>query len=176
MDTLFLAFAVPSTIADALEPLYQHYGTVMEKRQPREKLHLTLVWLGEMAADENFLKKIRVPLPQSFVPTVRLTHVGRGRARDQLWAFAEAAGPIMAIREQMLARLKDIGWDMPKQGLHKSFTPHIKVGTLYDQMSHIGVADHPFITSYAVQELILYKGSPGAHQAAYTPLASISLI
>src|SRR5688572_26178190 len=130
MDTLFLAFTVPPAIADALEPLYQHYGTVMEKRQPREKLHLTLAWLGEIAADENSLKKIRVPLPQSFVPTVRLTHVGRGRARDQLWAFAEAAGPIMAIREQMLARLKNLNWDMPKQGLHKAFTPHIKIGTL----------------------------------------------
>ena len=176
MDTLFLAFRVPDTIAAALRPLLERYSSVLKEATPPEKLHVTLLWLGSAQVPEPFIQKLTQPLRQSFVSTVRLTHLGRGRVREQLWAFGEATGPIVAIREQLLARLKSIGWQLPRQEPRHPFTPHITVGSLYDQVSHIGVADHPFITSYTVPEVVLYKSTPGlGHKNTYSSLATIAL-
>lgn len=180
MDTLFLALTVPDTIVATLTPLYSHYGSVVQERTPAAKLHVTLIWLGSAEVPGHLIKKLTEPLPQSFVPTVRLTHVGRGRQRQQLWAFGEATGPLMAIREQLLQRLTDMGWPLPKQERRHPFTPHITVASLYDQVSHIGVADHSFITSYAVREVVLYKSTPSLtpneKKNTYIPLSTIPLV
>ena len=177
MATLFLAFSVPEAVAEALPTVWAHYGSVVAAPTAREKLHLTLLWLGPV--DEAPVEKIKnlvEPLPQSFVPTVRLTHIGRGRRRDQLWAYGEAAGPVVNIREQLLERLRTLDWPVPKQGPRRPFTPHVTVASLYDQMSHVGVADYPFINSYTAEEVLLYKSTPTPNQpSTYSILERISL-
>ncbi len=177
MATLFLAFPVPDSVADALPAVWAHYGSVIETPTPRPKLHLTLLWLGsadEVTADHR--QKLAEPLPQSFVPTLRLTHIGRGRKQENLWAYAEAAGPIVTMRDHFIQRLSALGWTVPTQELGRDFTPHITVATLHDQVSHVGVADYPFITSYTVSEVLLYKSTPVAQQpAVYSILERIPL-
>lgn len=177
MDTLFLAFPVPASVTELLSPIYGHYTSVIESRTPWEKLHVTLLWLGEAEVPAYQIKKLLKPLPQSFMPAVRLTHVGRGRKRQQLWAYGEALGPIINIREQLIARLKDIKWQLPKQEPRNPYTPHITVAKLYDQLSHIGIADTTLITSFAVNEVVLYKSSVSASKTSvYSPVGTISLI
>ncbi len=178
MATLFLAFTVPDSVAQALQPIYAHYVSVLKERTPRDNLHVTLVWLGPAEVPASLIEELLKPLPQSFVPTVRITHVGRGRARrEQLWAAVEATGPISAIRQQLQERLKKIGWQLPASSRKGSFSPHITVGKLYDQVSHIGVADHPLITSYTVSEVILYQSDPvPGKPSSYTRVGQISLV
>ena len=177
MASLFLALTVPESVAQALQPIYTHYVSVLEERTPRDNLHVTLVWLGPAEVPSELVEGLLKPLPQSFVPTVRLTHVGRGRARQQLWAAVEATGPIVALRQQLIKRLKKVGWQLPKNTLRRPFSPHITVGTLYDQVSHIGVADHSLITSYTVSEIVLYQSEPVPGKPShYTRVGSISLV
>ncbi len=177
MATLFLAFTVPDTVAQALAPIYSHYVSVLQDRTPRDNLHVTLAWLGSAEVPAPLIEELLQPLPQSFVPTVRITHVGRGRAREQLWAAVEATGPITAIREQLLQRLQKIGWQLPKETSRKPFRPHITIGKLYDQVSHIGVADHPLITSYTVSDIGLFESTPVTGKSSqYKQLGTISLV
>jgi 2'-5' RNA ligase len=177
MDTLWLAFAVPDVVIELLAPIYEHYSYVIEAPTPRENLHLTLLWLGSADVPSYQIKKLLKPLPQSFVPTVRLTHVGRGRKREQLWAYGEALGPIINIREQLIARLKESKWQLPKQEPRNPFTPHMTVAKLYDQLSHIGIADVTLVTSFAVKEVLLYKSSVSANKTSvYSRVETISLV
>lgn len=177
METLFLGLAVPDSVAEALPHVWDYYGSLVATTTPRTNLHLTLFRLGD-ANDitKEQIKTLSQPLPQSFVPTMRLTHIGRGRQRQQLWAYGEAAGPLMALREQLIERLGSTGWSLPKQSAREAFTPHITVATLYEQVSHIGVADYPFITSYTTNEVLLYKSTPaqqGEARSTERPVPSV---
>lgn len=178
METLFLALAVPEGLADALEPIWAHYGSVVDKRQSRERLHLTLVWLGEgRAVSDQLIRTLTQPLPQSFVPTVRLTHIGRGHVRNQLWAYGEAAGPIMGLRQQLIGRLQETRWQLPPQASSFPFTPHIKIASLYDQVSHIGIADYPLVTAFSVKAVRLYKSTREVSgQRVYSVIEQIALL
>lgn len=177
MGTFFLALPVSDSVARALPAMQKHYDQVVDTPTPNQKLHLTLLWLGsaEDTTSER-RRKLVEPLRQSFVPTVRLTHVGRGRQRDQLWAYSEAAGPLVAIREQLMNRLRTISWSVPKQEFHRIFTPHITIAKLYAQASQIGLADHPFITSYCFSEVLLYKSEASAKlKRVYSIIERIAL-
>ncbi len=155
---LFLGFSVPASIRAKLQAgARTHFGNYFNEFVPEENWHITLFFFGEVHNHSQYLPRLKQPLPQTFVPTISFTHLGRGGQRDQLWAYVALTPALRALREALDERLRKIHFPRPV-GVRK-FAPHIHLANFYPTVSGLGVADAPALAAYATQEVHLYKST-----------------
>jgi 2'-5' RNA ligase len=143
---LFIAVSIPDHVATVLQTTIDSFGSQLDERVPREKWHITLVWLGPASAKatagkEVWLAKVTQPLSQSFLPTISLRYagpayakasVGKGGAqRRQLWVYAQITPALINLRQQLLARLQRAGVPVPHA--NRPWVPHIRLGDFSDE-------------------------------------------
>lgn len=168
---LFLALPVPAaTQAKLAQVATEHYAKHM-KLVPPDRWHLTLFFLGEIKNHGQFIGRLKQPLPQSFVPTVSITHIGRGEKRDQLWAYVQPTAGLLALREAVRERLVKIHFPLPAD--RRTFLPHVRLGTFFPAVRGIGLADTACATAFAVREAHLYKSTLTHEGSTYTIEATI---
>lgn len=141
---------------------------------PENQLHLTLLFLGEVANPQQYMSRLMKVMPQTFVPTVTLTHVGRGLERNRLWAYAHPSTILLNVREQLIARLRTMRFPFPKN-IHRNFVPHITLAKLYPMAGGIGLADTACPLTYTVETVDLWRSIPRHGQAQYYGEGNISL-
>lgn len=170
---LFVGLAVPSAPAMKLrEAAEQHFGKHMKLILP-EQWHLTLFFFGDVKNHAQYLGRLKQPLPQAFVPTVSITHIGRGEARDQLWAYAQPTSGLLALRQAINQRLLKTHFPRPADG--PQFVPHAKLGTFYPVVRGIGLADVASPVVFSIREAHLYKSTLSHDGPIYTIEATIPL-
>lgn len=171
---LFLGLPVPASAREKIKaiagPPYKQY---FENFVPDENWHLTLFFFGEVKNPSQYFGYLKLPLPQAFTPTVSLTHIGRGKQRDQLWAFAQPTTSLLALRQALGARLQKVHF--PRAVNRNIFVPHIRLANFFPIVSGMGLADTAAGVAYAVQEAYLYKSEPTPQGSKYTILAAIKL-
>lgn len=173
---LFLGLPVPEHVVRQTQAAFPSYAHVIEREVPAEKWHVTLIWLDEVENPAQYHSRLRKPLPQSFMPTVQLTHLGRGRQRTQLWAYAEASAVLLNIRTQLMDRLRVMRFPVPTEEKHRPFVPHITCAHLFESIGGVGLADTPLVTSFSVKEVLLYRSTLAPHGSHYTVETHIPLI
>lgn len=172
--SVFLGLPVPAAAREKLKVMagspYQQY---FEKFVPDENWHLTLFFFGEVKNPEQYLGYLKRPLPQAFTPTIAITHIGRGKQRDQLWAFAQPTTSLLTLRQALGMRLQKVHF--PRAVERNQFMPHIRLANFFPIVSGLGLADTTAPVAYAVQEAYLYKSEPTPTGSKYVPLAAIKL-
>lgn len=174
MARLFLGLGVPEGVRQRLAAAAQtHFQKYFAKLAPEENWHMTLFFFGNVRNHAQYLGRLQLPLPQAFVPTVSITHIGRGMKRDQLWAYVTPTAGFMALREALDERLRKIHF--PRPVAMGKYVPHIRLANFYPVVRSMGIADTPVPAAYSVQEAYLYKSELTPERARYDIEATIPL-
>ena len=170
---LFLGLPVPLLMRTKLaEAARQHFGTYFGALLPEENWHLTLFFFGDVKNHAQYLGRLQQPLPQAFVPTISLTHLGRGAQRHQLWAYVNPTPALLSLRENLSERLRKIHFPLPIDS--KKFIPHIHLANFYPTVSGLGLADVSLPAVYATQEAHLYQSTSTPQGSHYDAIATIA--
>ena len=158
VEDFLIGAPVPERVASILQASMDVYPQYIEQRLPAAQWYISLAYLGEVENPAQYYSRLRKPLVQAFLPTVQLTHVGRGRPlRQELWAFAEATPVLLGIRAQLVARLKKMRFKFPTDKLRQEYIPHITIGHLFSQVGHLGIADVAAVTSFGLHAVHVYS-------------------
>lgn len=174
MARLFLGFSVPEQIRAKLrEVARSRFGNYFGQFIPEENWHITLFFFGEVRNHAQYLPRLKQPLPQAFVPTISVTHLGRGAQRDQLWAYVNPTPALRALQEALDERLRKTHFPRPVGP--RKFIPHIHMANFYPTVSGLGVADAPAPAVYATHEVYVYKSTLTPNGSTYAFEATIPL-
>lgn len=169
---LFLGLGIPETIGLRLKALAeQHFDKYVGNIVPIDRMHVTLFFFGEVLNHAQYVGRLQRPLPQTFVPTVSITHIGRGEVRDQLWAFVQPSASLLALRNALDERLLKSRFPRPVE--RKTFAPHIKLGTFYPAVRGVGLADVASPVVFAIRAAHLYKSTLSHEGPTYTIEATV---
>lgn len=170
---LFLGVTIPPAAGKILRATLSQFPQYIESIVPESNWHLTLAFLGDVEHPQQYLKRLLKPLPQTYVPTVSLMHVGRGLQRLQLWAYANPSTSLLNLRGQLQDRLRTMRFPLPKT--IDDFVPHIRLANLYPMARGIGIADYPCVARFAITQIELYESTATANGPTYTIRGTIPL-
>lgn len=171
---LFLGLSLPDKAKANLQESLRHFPNYIEKIIPPETWHLTLLFLGEVEHPQQYWSRLTKALPQTFIPTVSLMHVGRGIVRDQLWAYAHPSPGLQNLRQQLWDRLRSMRFPIPEKQ-QQEFVPHVRLATLYPMARGLGMADHAVATTFSVSAVHVYHSAPGNNGPHYTITGDVPL-
>jgi len=172
---VFIALPVPLSVTDAISQAFQQYPQYIERQVPVQKWHVTLTWLGELENPHQYLSRLTKSMMQDFLPTVRLTHVGRGKKRTQLWAYVDPSVSLLSIRTQLIDRLRSFRCPLPPNIRQQVYIPHIHIADLYSVAGGVGLADYPTPVSFAAREAQVIYSTPTPKGSVYEVAGEIRL-
>lgn len=171
---LFLAVPIPERARSVIRRAMTYYEDSIERFIPEERWHMTLLFLGESPDPTGYLPRITKPLTQAYVPTLTLTHVGRGVTGRQLWVYAAATPLVEKIRSDIADRFKQMRFAAPGLKEDRPFVPHIHVADLATQ-SRQSLADESATITFNIPAIHIYRSEQGEKGVQYTSLRTIPL-
>lgn len=170
---LFLGVSIPAATHHFFHQAMAALPQYIEKKVPESRWHVTLAYLGDVEHPQQYLSRLLKPMPQAYVPTMAVTHVGRGLHRMQLWGYVNPSTMLLSVRTQILDRLKTMRFPLPKS--MTDYVPHLNLATLYPMARGIGIADYPCAARFAFHQIHLYESIDLTTGVAYQVRASIPL-
>ncbi len=174
MIRAFLALPLPDAARSALA--VQQYLLPLPRREPPENLHLTLVFLGEQpepvleTAHEGFARIRIAPFP---LELRGLGLFGGGKPR-LAWAGVAPSEPLARLQAKAERAAREAGCKIET----RRFTPHVTLGRLpampADDRLRLerAVAESRFqVPPFMVEEMVLYRSTPGKTGSHYDELA-----
>ena len=175
-ESIFVAAAIPKDVATVLAATFQQYPQHIKLKVRQEKWHVTFAWLGQQQNYQAFLAALLKPMRQTYLPTLHITHVGRGVVRHQLWAYANPSVVVVNLHERLQQRLSQLKISLPETKQQRpEFVQHVHLANLYNMSRGIGIADYAVNLSFAIKELQIYVSRPADHSTSYHELGSIKL-
>lgn len=171
---LFIALPVAPKAIDTISGSMRNFKDYTERPIPLDAWHVTLLFLGDVENPQQYYSRLTKPLSQSFVPTVSVTHIGRGVARDQLWAYITPTPALLSLKQAITERVKSLRMQYAGKD-HPEFIPHINVASLYPVTAKIGIPDGAAVTTYTVDTAHIYRSQQREGGVQYTIEASIPL-
>lgn len=159
---LFIGLPVAARLHSALTEICQRYGTRIKTTVPAVNWHITLVWLGEVTSWADYRERLLTPqllapLSQPFVPTVSITHVGRGHQPAQLWAYIGLSSPLLTLRANLLKRLQTLDFPLPEREVSRIFVPHIRLAQLDTTSGQVVIPDNFVSLRFSPAQVNLYR-------------------
>lgn len=136
---------------------------------------MTLVFLGECSEFALYEKFLTQPLAQPYLPTITLTHIGRGVARGQLWAYSLPTPALQRLQQEMRQRVQASGLTAPGLLLEQDFVPHIHVGDILEQAPAL-IVDRPLQATFVPKEIHIFRSEVVDKKRIYTSQARIELV
>jgi 2'-5' RNA ligase len=165
MSRLFFALWPDEAARQALGTLARDVALVAEgKPVPGEKIHLTLAFIGEVAADREPEVKRAAQDLRGEAFTLGLDRVGSFRRARVAWAGTSTAPqPLLDLQEELAAKLAERGFELEE----REFAPHL---TLARKIARpVPAASIPAIAMQA-RALALVRSEAGTGR--YTTLES----
>lgn len=175
MARLFIALPIPERSYPPLLTASQQYPEYVKSTVPTERWHMTILFLGEVANPKEYIPRLCKPLIQTYLPTVNVTHAGRGLQRLHLWAWVTPTPVLEHIRQELIARLKKMRFRFPPGALDKEFVPHIHLANFWPVSRGLGLADYPAATSFATPVAHIYSSLATPQGVQYSREGSIPL-
>jgi 2'-5' RNA ligase len=173
---LFVAVPIPAEVRTRLRSVLDHYQDHLQSAIPEERWHLTFLFLGTVPNVSEVLADLTPDLPQLFVPTVMLTHLGVGKAPFQLWAYAQPSTALANVRLALCRRANRGDPARALTELKRSFVPHVRLASLKRSQEQTMLAASPLTVTFAVRQLHIYRseldgGAPRYETVGITKLA-----
>lgn len=174
---LFLALDLPDDLRSALA--VQQFLLPLPRREPVENLHLTLVFLGEVA--QWLAEDLHDALMAFRAPALSLEVTGFdlfGGDRPRLVHAMVHPDPALMVLQSRLATLARRSGAEPEA---RRYIPHITLGRFPPQRGaealriESAVAQTAFRAAFAVSEVTLFRSDRSSHGSVYTALARYPL-
>jgi 2'-5' RNA ligase len=172
----FVAVFPPPEVGDALFRAARDLPSSKDFRlTSREKIHLTLKFLGEVA-EEDLVRVTRAlePIGEGHEPfEVSISGLGafpsERRARI-LWAgMEEGAGPLRAVAGDVENLLEPLGFEREA----RPYVPHLTLGRTRNRPTKLDVTEHPPPTlRFTVSGVELVQSVPGKNGVTYRVVAT----
>lgn len=174
-NRLFFGLAIPDSTREKISVALSSFDKNSITLRPEAGWHLTLLFLGECPDVKGYLSRMTKPIPQAYVPTVVVTHLGKGLVGHHLWAYAQTPPSLEAVREELFMRLKKMRFAAPGLKEKKPFVPHIHVADLAANHKTEMLPDKPIKSTFAVKEICLFQANKADKEHPYTIVATIPL-
>jgi len=164
---LFIGLPIPEDVVRELHDKLRGYRSYIKKTVPMENWHITVMFMGEVGWQEDKLALLGEKMPQAFIPTVTLTHIGKGTKEDQLWVYVRSTKVLSELREQIKNRINQAKLLGGELGDCRLFTPHVTLATLRADRNTRLVADEPVSAMWRADKLYIYRSELRASGAQY---------
>ena len=166
MARLFFALQPADDAAAALADMARATAAAVGGRPvPRENIHLTLAFLGELDAAGEALARTLADRVRGTAFTLSLDELGGFRRARVAWAGASTPDPaLMAVQAGLEARLRDAGFELEE----RPFKPHVTLARKVERTPP--PAAMPAI-AWRVSEFVLMRSQAGR----YSTVASWAL-
>lgn len=173
---LFIGFAIPERVKAACQEAIRPYQKHLKGVISPQRWHITLLFLGECTEVAALQAVLIKPIPQAYLPTITLTHIGKGLAEGQLWVSALPTVALQQLEKTVRARLVETGLKIPGLMQSQDFAPHIHVADLEPNVPSL-IVDKPLQVTFVPRELHLFRSEILAEDArVYTSQARIPLL
>src|SRR3989344_2301798 len=166
---LFFGIEIPLPAKQAIETCLRTFPQPLHRRIPAEQWHITIFFLGECPDIRGYASRMRAPIPQAYLPTVQITHLGLGLRPNQVWAYVSPSPLLDAIRAGILARLKKMRFPSTRLRQSQSFVPHIHVADVPPGKNPSLAPDSLVQTVFPLKEVVLFESKKTETGLAYTP-------
>lgn len=171
---MFIGLEVPANVRTQIREHLKDYTRHTKKLVPEENWHITILFVGEVLEYKQYLEPLEEVMPQTFLPTLSLTHIGKGLQPQQLWAFAKNTTLLGKLQKQLIDRLNSLHIGL-ESNVNSSFTPHIKLGDLRTGSANGLIADLPMLAAWRVEKLNIYRSDLSHSGANYSVIGHINL-
>lgn len=171
---MFIGLEVPEDVRTRIREHLKDYTRHTKKLVPEENWHITILFVGEVLEYKRYLEPLEEAMPQAFLPTLSLTHIGKGLQPHQLWAFAKNTTLLGELQKQLIDRLGSLPIDR-ESNVNSNFTPHIKLGDLRTGPTNDLLADLPMLAAWRVEKLNIYHSDLSHRGANYSVMGHINL-
>ena len=165
---LFFGIEIPLPVQQAIETSLRTFPPPLHQRVPADRWHMTIFFLGECPNIRGYVSRLKKPIAQAYLPTVQITHLGRGLAPSQVWAYVEPSPVLDAIRADILERLKKMRFPSTLLRQSQSFVPHIHVADLPAEKDSSLVSDSLIQAVFALKEVVLFESKKTEVGLTYT--------
>lgn len=179
----FVAFDLPGELRQELAAvsrrLQQRLGGAAWRWVPPENMHLTLQFLGEVAAAQvdGIAAAMRAAADRAPIP-VRLDGLGafpNSRRPRVLWAGLAAPPELAQLHAQLETALGELGFPPERS----RFTPHLTLargrGLAAPGAVELAAADAPQPLGGSLSEIVLFESRLNRRGAVYNPLVRVEL-
>ena len=185
----FIAIDLPDQLQDALEKqitrLRQPLGDELVRWVPTQNMHLTLKFLGTIAASHlEFLKQLITQTAESHNPfDMQISGIGSFPNSKQariLWAGIHAPAELSSLQKSLEAGTTRLGYEAEE----RPFSPHLTLGRVRQNIDPTGMQKIRTtlatiqlgnIGSARVDSIHLYKSELHSSGSIYTKLFSAPL-
>jgi 2'-5' RNA ligase len=175
MPRLFVAAEVPDEIKILLNEKLRQYTTYIKRLVNQNNWPMTFLYIGRVNDFESHQEVLGRDLSQAFLPTITLTHLGRGCQPDQLWVYAKPTALLQTIKQQLLQRVEGQIPNVSQTNQPEMFVPHIKLADLRDRSISKFVADSPLLVTWPVKKLFLFNSTVYLGETKYDIKGTIDL-
>jgi 2'-5' RNA ligase len=169
MPALFIALPIPPAATAYIRKTLTSQSLPVRSLVPAQRWHITLAFLGEVILADTQYAGLLQDLPQTFAPTITLTHLGRGAARGQLWMYVRPGPALLQVKQSLAMRLQALGIPVHE---HPVFVPHIHVA---DVVENADVTDQAVQLTFAAPSLTLFRSAEAGGKIDYIPEGTIAL-
>jgi len=172
---LFIGAQVPDEGKSLIKEKLQGYTRYTKKILPEESWHVTFIFIGEVESYQQYLEAMLEPLAQTYLPTISLTHIGRGRQKGQLWAYGRSTKLLEGLREQLKSRLDKLRVGYAGDMGNEEFVPHIRLADLREGSFNNLLPDVPLAVVWQIKEINIYRSELTYKGASYAIEGKIKL-
>ncbi|MBI3255734.1 MAG: hypothetical protein HYZ63_02075 [Candidatus Andersenbacteria bacterium] len=176
LQRLFIGFSIPERVRNICREALVQYKPFIKRNIPEDRWHMTLLFLGDCLDTQAYAAVLAQPLPQAYVPTITLTHIGKGLAGNQLWVSALPTVALEEMGQMVRTRIGEAGLRAPSLLQSRDFMPHIHVADLQPALKSL-LVDKPLQVTFVPRELHLFRSETAPeHKRIYTSQARIPLL
>ena len=172
---MFIGVEVPDDVREKIQESLNGYTRFTKSLVPEENWHVTVLFMGEVFDYKQCLEALSAVMAQAFIPTLSLTHIGKGLKPQQLWTFAQATPLFGGLQKQLIGRLNSLDIAFKGDNVGSNFVPHIKLGDLRVGSSNNLLADLPMLAVWRVEKLNIYRSELLHAGANYSIVGHINL-
>jgi len=172
LTKMFIGIEIPDDVREQIRIQLEGYTKYTKKLVEEENWHVKMLSIGEIEGHDQFIESLSAEMPQSFLSTLSLTHIGKGPQRQQLWAFVNPTPLLDTLQKQLIGRLDSLNI---KPTQDTNFIPHIKLADLRVGSSNNLLADIPMPAIWPIKKLSIYRSDLSHRQESYTVMGHINL-